>query len=222
MFGSPFNDIIFEDDEDELQFKKRGVGRGHSAHGQRKRWKKRVFFEGDLVDKFNRELGAKAFKITYILTAKQITQFFETIKEQAIRPKESTVHSRNKLLLWLDRMHNCLSGQQMANRYHIGVQTAFSHIQDILRAILVTYNGKNIVRFPTMAERHSMVKILKSKNAYMPDALFAVDGSHLRCTGRHIAERRSRKYKWYVPNTCTLICSQNIYPSKPLGYPVLI
>ena len=95
-----------------------------------------------------------------------------------------------------DRMHNCLSGEEMSDKYQIGCKTAYDHCSDIMRAILTTYADKDTIAFPTMKERTKMVRILKLKGRPMPTALFSVDGSDLRCTGRHIAERRSRKYRW--------------------------
>eukprot|EP01084_Bolivina_argentea_P139430 245281_1 len=55
----------------------------------------------------------------------------------------------------------------------------------------------------------------------MPDAIFAVDGSHTRCTGRNISERRSHKYHWLpcfnvmfiIERALGTICAFNIDPA---------
>ena len=86
----------------------------------------------------------------------------------------------------------------MADAYEIGITTAFSHVWDILRAILKSYKQADAVSFPGSKERVLMEQILKQKGAKVPSAIFAVDGSHLRCKGRNIPERRSKKYNWYA------------------------
>ena len=126
----------------------------------------------------------------------EITWFFNKIKKNAIRPKETEVHCRNKLLLWLDKLHNCLAYQEIKTKYHIGITTAKCHVEDILKAILKSFENENVVAFPNKTSRERMVTILKAKGAPVPDAIFAVDGSHPRCTGRHIRQRISHKYKW--------------------------
>ena len=136
------------------------------------------------------------FKSRFIYSPKEVEWFFNTIKKNVIRPKETMQLARNKLLLWLDKLHCCLSGNEMQDKYDIGVATAYSHISDILQAILKTYQEDDVVSFPTMAERKLMEQILKQNGDRAPTGIFAVDGSHLRCNGRNNAERRSKKYNW--------------------------
>ena len=193
-----WNDLLFDDENHSfIGYKKKGVGTGHSQTGRRAKWKKKMYFEQDLLNKFNRELKPSEFKARFAgYSADNIKWFFETISHNALRPKESFVHARNKLLLWLDKLHNSLSCKQMKEKYKIGETTALSHINDILKAIIKSYKNKNVVTFPTERQRKQMVNILKQRNAPMPDAIFTMDGSHTRCTGRHISERMSHKYKW--------------------------
>ena len=89
-----------------------------------------------------------------------------------------------------------MSYKQIKQKYKIGETTSINHIKDILVAIVKSYENKNVVTFPDEQQRKQMVQILKQKNAPMPDAIFSMDGSHLRCTGRHITERMSHKYRW--------------------------
>ena len=197
MLGQPFLEFILDNEYRGISFKNKGVGRGHAKSGQRQKWTKKYFFEQDLLQKYSREMTSKEFKATFAsYSPKQLSWFFDTIKAQLIRPKETEFHARNKLLLWLDKLHNSLSGQQMRSKYKIGIQTAYSHVQDVLKAIVISYQDENVVRFPTEEERLQMITILKLRNAEMPDALFALDGSHARCTGRNVTERLSFKYRW--------------------------
>ena len=180
-----------------LEWKKKGVGRGHSKSGTRQRWTKRLYFEQDLLCKFAMNLKPKAFKARFAgYNAEEINWFFQQIKGCAIRPKETEVHCRNKLIMWLDKLHNCLSYHQIENKYQIGIATAKSHVDDILKAIIKSFHGTNVISLPTLEDRLQMVKVLKQKGVPMPDALFSVDGSHPRCTGRHRSERVSHKYRW--------------------------
>ena len=190
--------LIFEDDHHHfINYKKKGVGTGHSQSGTRKKWKKKQFFEQDLLNKFKTELTKEDFCSKFGgYSACDIEWFFNTIYKHALRPKETFVHCRNKLLLWLDKIHNCLSYKQIRFNYKIGIKTALSHIEDILKAIIKSYKNKDVVTFPTQKQRVQMVQILKQKNAPMPHAIFTLDGSHARCTGRNTTERLSHKYHW--------------------------
>lgn len=154
--------------------------------------------EQDLVAVFEKKLIPARFKARFIYSPQQVRWFYETIKEHAIRPKETMHHSRNKLLIFFHKLHCSLAGSQMADAYEIGIATAFSHVSDVVRAILKSYKQSEAISFPSMEERRLMEQILKRKGDKMPSAIFAVDGSHLRCTGRNVAERRSFKYSWYV------------------------
>ena len=190
-------DMIWDDNHVFIAYKKKGVGKGRAKSGQRKKWRKKYYFEQDLFTKFQRELDEKGFKARFAgYTAQQLDWFFNKIKKQAIRPKETEWHCRNKLLMWLDKLHNCLSYEEIKNKYQIGIATAKSHINDILKAILESFKDSQVITFPTETQRIQMVNLLKKKNDYMPHAILSMDGSHTRCTGRHITERLSQKYHW--------------------------
>ena len=126
----------------------------------------------------------------------EIDWFFQKIKMRALRPKETEVHCRNKLLLWLDKLHNCLSYEQLRDRYRIGTATAKIHVSDVLKSILKSFEKENVIAFPQEDQKILMENILKQKGAHMPYCLLSMDGCHTRCTGRQIAERLSHKYKW--------------------------
>ena len=221
MLPTSFRELILSDGEDIIKNEKRRVGRGHAASGSRARWKKKHFFEEDLLRLYSNHLSKRAFKSTYIYRPEQIAQLFVEIKDNLVRPKETEVHARNKILLWLDKLHGSLSGQQMSGKYYIGIQTAYSHISDVLRAMLLSFQESGIVQFPTATERDWMVKLLKQKNVPMPDALFAVDGSHARCSGQRFSERLSHKWKnrpcfnamFIIERVFGTICAFNLDPS---------
>lgn len=197
MLGGTWLDTLLDDDDEFIAYKKIGVGTGHSKSGSRESWTKKYFFEQDLMEKYERELKEREFKSTFAgYSARELRWFFETIKDELVRPKETEWHARNKLLLWLDKLHNSLSGQQMRNKYKIGQKTAYSHVEDVLQSIIASYENSDVVRFPNKKEREEMKSILKRKGAELPEVLFALDGSHARCTGRNIKERLSFKYRW--------------------------
>ena len=223
MIGQSFLEFILEDAAPLLKYRKKGVGTGHSKNGPRRRWKKKYYFERNLLAKFQSELQDAEFRSRFAgYSPRELTWFFETIKDELIRPRETRCHAMNKLLLWLDKLHNCLSGLQMKQQYQIGIKTAYSHVQDVLNAVMRAYENKNVIRFPTITEREQMVHILKTKRVPMPDALFSLDGSHARCTGRHIRERLSFKYRWLpcfnvlfvTERVLSTICAFSIDPSS--------
>ena len=199
-------DIFWEEDQQIIAYKKAGVGRGHSKTGQRRRWKKKTFFEQDLLTKFRRTMYPDAFSARFAgYTPEQVDWFFQQIKKEAISPKETEVHCRNKLLMWLDKLHNCLSYQQIKDSYQIGITTAKFFVNDMLKAILKSFENKKVVAFPPEDQKQVMEQILKQKGANMPYALFSVDGCHTRCTGRQIRERLSYKYQWLPCFSVTFI-----------------
>ena len=112
------------------------------------------------MTKFQRELSEAEFKSRFAsYSPRELEWFFDTIKDHLIRPRETECHAKNKLLLWLDKLHNSLSGLQMKERYQIGIKTAYSHVQDVLVAVMKSYENKNAIRFPTIPEREQMVRM---------------------------------------------------------------
>ena len=93
----------------------------------------------------------------------------------------------------------------MKDKYKIGVKTAETHVKDVIISIFNSHEEKNVVRFPNQEERQHMIRILKQRGAPMPDALFALDGSHARCTGRNEVERLSHKYHFLPCFNCLFV-----------------
>ena len=213
---------VHDDEYVPIPFKLKGVGIGHAKSGKRQSWTKKPYFDTDLLVILEKKMSLRKFKARFIHTPSEVRWFFKMIQARAVRPLETPAHARNKLLLYLDRFHNCLSGEQMSDKYQIGCKTAYDHCSDIVQAILSTYADKNPISFPTMQERPQMVSILKLKKRPAPTALFSVDGSDLRCTGRHIAERRSRKYRWLpcfkitavIERVLGTVCAVNVEPAS--------
>ena len=172
----------------------------------RRRWIKNDNFEQDLLQKYTKQLKTSGFRTKFAgFYPKDLIWFFEQIESNAIKTRETSIHARNKLLLWLDRNHNKLSWNQIAADYHIGVSTSKGYVQDLEEAILKTFENSEIISFPTAENKAKMVKMLKKKGAHMPDALFTLDGKHARCTGKQHSERLSWKYRWQPCFNCLFV-----------------
>ena len=185
--------------------------------------KKNHYFELDLLTKFKTELTKKAFRKLFAgYSPEELKWFFDSIEKCVIRPRETKFHARNKLLLWIDSLHNCLSGAEMKDKYKIGESTAVSHINDLLEGIIKAYKNKNVVTFPNENQKQMMVNVLKQQGAPMPYVLFSLDGSHARCTGRKYKTRLSHKYKFLpcfnvlfiIERAFMTICSFNLDESS--------
>ena len=143
------------------------------------------------------ELGEKDFCSKFAgICSQDIQWFWLSIKQNTKKINETEFHARNKLLLWLDKLHNSLSWKQIKNDYKIGSASAVNYIQDLLTGIIKTYKNTNVITFPNEIQRRKMVKINKQRNVLLPNCLFTLDGKHSLCTGRNRKERRSFKYKW--------------------------
>ena len=143
------------------------------------------------------ELGEKEFQNKFAgISHEDIKLFWNSIEKHVIKPKETHLHARNKLLLWLDKLHNDLSWKQIKSIYKIGSATAVTYTHDIMNGIINSYKNKNIITFPNEIQRNKMVEINVRRNVALPHCLFTLDGKHALCTGRNRRERRSFKYKW--------------------------
>lgn len=188
---------IFEQDINPIEFKKRGPGRGHTKDGSKKTWRKKYYFEDDLLAMKLKQLGHKEFKNHFSGTsAADIDSFWKQIRENCIRPRETEIHARNKLILWLDKLHNQLSWKKIKSEYKIGAATAIGYVNDVLDGIIKSFKLRNMITFPSEEQRIKMTGLMVKKGALMPNALFTMDGKHALCTGRNKRERRSVKYKW--------------------------
>lgn len=166
-------------DVEPTNFRKRGVGRGHTKNGSKKSWRKRFYFEQDLLELKLQALGNKKFTNHFGGTsAADIKAFWSEIRTNCIRVRETNTHARNKLILWLDKMHNSPSWKNIEEQYKIGSATAVGYIQDVLSGILKTFKHKNISVFPNENQRLRIVDILIKQDALMPFALFTLDGKH--------------------------------------------
>ena len=192
---STFMDMDLLDDElanDESIFSmKEKIGSGHSKSGQRKRWKKRFYFEKNLLAHdfvSNKYAG---------YSREEIQEFYEKIEPHLIRPRESAFHCQNKVLMWLDWLHNRLTWKNIRDVYQISEGSAFRYVQDVTSAILKTFEGTNIISFPNETEKQLMRDILKARNESVPDILFTLDGKDSLCNGRTHPERLSWKYNFH-------------------------
>ena len=202
IFGADFsNNLIFgnqfEDDENELCIKPFKVGRGRSKTGKRAGWTKKQYFEQDLLTLFKETLQPNGFSSKFAgFKPIELIDFFEKIKSNALRPRETFFHARNKLLLWLDKNHNILTWNQVSFNYQIGIATGKGYIVDVEKAIVKTYENSNIISFPSEDDKDKMIEILKKRKAHLPTVLFTLDGKHARCSGKLHTERLSWKYRY--------------------------
>ena len=161
------------------------------------RHRKRFLFEADLVQKFSLELGDEKFANKFGGCRRQdLREIWDKIKDEVIRSKETNTHARNKLLMWLDKLHNDLSWNQVSSKYQIGVATAVQYVQDLLQGMLRSYQDSNVISFPNSRQRSQMVQLNKELGKRMPNVLYTMDGFHARCKGAHIFKRVSKKYHW--------------------------
>ena len=180
-----------------IAFTETGVGRGHTKDGSIKTWRKSSHFNQDLLSLNLQKLGQKGFTAKFAgISPPLMIEFWLKIRECCLRPKEKDDHGRNKLLMWLDKLHNTLSWNQVKEQYEIGASTAIGYTHDVMDGILKTFQDTDIITFPSTAERHRLMKINERRGALLPHALFTMDGKHALCTGRKQAERLSHKYKW--------------------------
>ena len=208
-------ELFFDEMEFDLKFEiEEKIGSGKSKNGKRKSWKKKYNFELNLLKEKHHPSKYAGF------TDQQLEEFFCHIKNNLIRPKETDVHAKNKLLMWLDRLHQSLTWNQVRDQYKISPASAIGYVDDVLNAILKTFRNTNIIGFPNLEEREKMVKILKKRNAPMPTALFLFDGKDALCNGQIHSERLSYKYRFLpcfsvlfvVERVFNTICAFNLDP----------
>jgi len=192
-------------DEDHIDYVKRGVGMGHTVSGAKKTWKKKYFFDEDLFNKDLTVLGAVEFTTKYGYSAENIDYIWNKIKYYSLTPTEDEIHGRNKLLLWLDTLHNDLKLKQIQRDYKIGTKTADNYINSILHGLIKTYKGTGIISFPNERQKQRMVKFNKILQKEMANALFTMDGKHAKCLGICYKERLSHKYHFIPCFNCLFV-----------------
>ena len=208
-------ELFFDEIEIESLFTvKQKIGKGKSKNGKRKSWKKSFYFEQNLLAV--KHSTNKFAGMSHI----QINAFFDQIKHNLIRPNETEIHAKNKLLLWLDRLHNSVSWRKIADEYDISESSAINFVNDLLNSILISFQGTGIISFPTKVEKYAMVNILKKKNVSMPQAIFTFDGKDAICCGKSHSERLSYKYRFLpcfsvlflVERALGTVCAFNLDP----------
>lgn len=211
---------LFEDEDEFIAYTARGVGTGHSKSGQRKKWTRRYYFERDLLAQESQQLEPITFSNKYAgCSVEDIALIWQKIHLNVVRPRETEVHARNKLLLWLDKIHNDLSWNQVSKSYQIGVATAIQYVnEDLLPGIITAYQGSKIISFQNPQQRLTMVEMNKQRGISMAHALYTMDGKHVRCKGAHIKERGSHKHNFkpcfnclfVIERTFGTVCAYNL------------
>lgn len=195
-----WKDVLFDDENAFIDYKHSGLGRGKCKAGKRKTWTKQFFFETDLFKKNIAELGEVEFTRKFAgYTPSDVQFFWQKIKHNVIRSHETEVHARNKLLMWLDKLHNKLKWKKVQKDYKIGTATAILYVKQVLTGIIKSFANKNVITFPNEAQRKKMVELNKIRNIPMPHGLYTMDGKHAKCLGHAIRKRMSHKFKFHLP-----------------------
>ncbi len=182
-----------------------------------------TYFQQDLFSMMVTKLGDKKFTAKHAgFTPTQVSKLFEKIKMHYLRREETFEHARNKLLLWLDWLHNSLSYAQISEYYDIGASTAVEYLKEVPTGICSAYKNTGVISFPTKEQRRAITKTLRKKGRALPDAVITVDGSHPRCKGKKShPERLSWKHNFEPGFNVTFIierglgtiCAYNLDPS---------
>lgn len=191
---------LWDDENVCLPYKMPGVGSGHTKSGKRRKWKKRHRFELDHLKLEKDILVDDTFQSKFAgCTVDDIQYIWNKIKKHVVLPRETEVHARNELMMWLDKLHNDLSWVQISVIYQIGISTAIKYSHDLLKGMIQAYQGSDIISFPAETEMMQMVKVNQQRGKRMPHALYSLDGKHAKCRGLHFKHRKSKKYKCKIP-----------------------
>ena len=127
----------------------------------------------------------------------EIKRFFDKIKNQFYKSKDTRLKRFNKLIIWLCFVHSRSTLHEFCEKWNMCEQTLKNYITDVNIAILLTYkNDDGILGVPNDHSQHLMNKILINTNKKMVDAILYLDGTHKLCMGRDDANKRSWKFKW--------------------------
>ena len=191
-------DDFWNENENETIYKATGVGSGHSKSGYRRGCTHNDYFEQDLLEKEIKEFGEIDFASKHGGFAKSdILYIWSKIKEFVQRPLESNVHARNKLLVWMDKLHNKLTWKQISRQYYISEATAIIFMDDLTGGMVKAYKDSNIISYPSAEEQQQMMHLLELAGKPMPGCLFNLDGKHARCKGLNKFERLSAKFNFH-------------------------
>ena len=126
-----------------------------------------------------------------------IKRFYNEVKKQFIKIKDTPIKKMNKLLMWINFLHSTSTLGEFCQNWCICQQTVMNYVNDVNVAILLTYkNDDGIINSPTIKMQHLMKEILRNKNETMIDALLYLDGTHKLTVGRNDKNKRSWKYHW--------------------------
>ncbi len=209
-------ELLFEEENGstlrEIDYKIRGYGKGYPKSGSRKNVKRSGYFQQDLFTVFLTNLGEKKFTAKFAgFKPHEIISFFGAVRMHYLRPNETLEHARNKLLLWLDWLHNSLSYAQVSEYYDIGISTAVEYLREVPRGICSAYQGSQVISLPPKSVRHKIVESLKKQNRPMWHVVFLCDGSHPRCNGyKTHPERLSWKHNFEPAFNVTFVIERGL------------
>ena len=205
-------DEFWNDTQPPIKFKKSGVGSGHCYSGTRREYTQRNYFEQDLLEKELLELGPTQFASKHGgFTKTDILYIWSKIRDDVMRPLETEVHGRNKILVWMDKLHNKLTWKQISRNYHISESNAIIFMDDLTEGIIEAYKDSNIISFPSKEEQQEMNKLLAMANKPMPNCSLNLDGKHARCKGLRKFERLSAKFNFHQACFNVLFVTERVF-----------
>ena len=205
-------DDFWNGSENKTIFKAKGVGSGHCNSGNRKGCTHNDYFEQDLLEKELQELGETEFASKHGGFAKSdILYIWDKIKDKVRRPLETDVHARNKILVWMDKLHHKLTWKQISRQYHISEANAIIFMDDLTGGIIEAYKNSNIISYPSEQEQQQMIQLLQKAGKPMPDCLFNLDGKHARCKGLTKFERLSAKFNFHQACFNVLFVTERVF-----------
>eukprot|EP01083_Nonionella_stella_P178198 628864_1 len=114
-----------------------------------------------------------------------------------IKPRETYIFCRNKLMLFLNylKTKNKPSAPDMQDHWQLFDSTIRSHINDVIDAITRSYNDTDIISVPDRDDQKLLSWTLQmDPSKKFSIILFALDGSHKKCRGRNDTLLLSWKY----------------------------
>ena len=205
-------DDFWNESHDHSDYKSTGVGSGRSKSGDKSGYVHQKYFEQDLLQMNLDDLGPKEFTRKHAgFSANDVEYIWSKIKFKVLRPRETEFHARNKLLLWMDKLHNKLTWTQISRNYHISPAAAIQYVDNLTDGMIESYKNTNIISFPSPEEQEKMTALLDTRNKPMPNCVFNMDGKHAICKGLHIFERLSPKFNFHHACFNVLFVTERVF-----------
>ena len=204
-----FSETIFGEDYysiytsvSKFEMPKIKLGKGRTLTGKRKSSGPRnmYFRHVDILKEETQNNSEAVFKRRYCgYTPKEVEYFFNTFADKFNKPNATRLHSRNKLLLWLDFLKGTVSPNHpdKISKWKIKSSTQFSFVREVTQTIVEAYENSDVLSLPDDRTRKMMQECIQmDPTKALSNVLFVLDGAHKRCKGHKHRESLSWKYKW--------------------------